>query len=480
MCYAYLFDISSTARVTDSVWFDRGWTLQELLAPKKVVFFDRNWDKIGTKRSLADKIERRTGIDKIWITGTDEILKTNVSVAAVMSWASRRQTTRVEDRAYSLLGLFDVNMPLLYGEGPKAFIRLQEEIIRLSNDQSIFLWEGNLLRTNTMMATSPDNFADYRDSQVSGLGFTTTKHTLTIHCRLIHYTSTIYIAVISSALNASTRKDFHIGLFLECDYGSKVDTDFVSVIVDGKRCFCGTMKPVPVYQEVMKQINIRTWLRSGEDFSRHTTNDLRKGVLLDPSFKPMFDHESWKKDVVDTYSLLPQNGPRMKAEQLLPQDIVVFKVDREHGSKYGPFDRLTPFDSWTLPCIIYTMGNRIAISLCGIDCIKGGPTLLILFADAVNQSSDDIKKAFSSPCTKLFYDDRRISNCPKGLGIGRRIYRDRPFTSSRMNDKKLSIYKVHSAQRNVLPDLYALTITEWLEDASDSLDEFDRPSDDER
>jgi hypothetical protein len=57
-----------------------------------------------------------------------------------MSWAARRQTTRVEDSAYCLLGLFEVNMPLLYGEGQKAFLRLQQEIIKQSDDQSIFAW----------------------------------------------------------------------------------------------------------------------------------------------------------------------------------------------------------------------------------------------------------------------------------------------------------------------------------------------------
>jgi hypothetical protein len=58
-----------------------------------------------------------------------------------MSWASWRETTRVEDRAYSLLGLFDINMPMLYGEGSKAFLRLQEEIVKKTNDLSLFAWK---------------------------------------------------------------------------------------------------------------------------------------------------------------------------------------------------------------------------------------------------------------------------------------------------------------------------------------------------
>jgi hypothetical protein len=81
-----------------------------------------------------------------------------------MSWAANRQTTRAEDRAYSLLGLFGVNIPLLYGEGDKAFLRLQEEIIRHSNDDSIFAWEFTddveyELYKNQLLAPSPDYFS---------------------------------------------------------------------------------------------------------------------------------------------------------------------------------------------------------------------------------------------------------------------------------------------------------------------------------
>ena len=77
------------------------------------------------------------------------------SVAQKLSWASERETTRIEDEAYSLLGLFDVNMPLLYGEGPKAFRRLQHEIIRSSDDHSIFAWTGP---GTGVLAASPSDF----------------------------------------------------------------------------------------------------------------------------------------------------------------------------------------------------------------------------------------------------------------------------------------------------------------------------------
>jgi hypothetical protein len=91
---------------------------------------------------LAKPIAAATGID------TETLLNKNVqlsqiSIARRMSWAALRETTRLEDLAYCLLGIFDVNMPLLYGEGEKAFIRLQEEIMRSSDDQSLFAWTGS-------------------------------------------------------------------------------------------------------------------------------------------------------------------------------------------------------------------------------------------------------------------------------------------------------------------------------------------------
>jgi hypothetical protein len=91
---------------------------------------------------LAKPIASVTGIDTEILLNSDVQLK-QISVARRMSWAALRETTRLEDLAYCLLGIFDVNMPLLYGEGEKAFIRLQEEIMRSSADQSLFVWTGS-------------------------------------------------------------------------------------------------------------------------------------------------------------------------------------------------------------------------------------------------------------------------------------------------------------------------------------------------
>ncbi|KAF2028096.1 HET-domain-containing protein [Setomelanomma holmii] len=117
VCYAFLSD--------DSRWWTRGWTLQELIAPQIVKFFGsglRNWIRIGGKRSLLSAVADRTGIDREILRGADPKV---CSVSMRMSWASGRETSRPEDMAYSLIGIFGVNMPLLYGEGTKAFVRLQ-------------------------------------------------------------------------------------------------------------------------------------------------------------------------------------------------------------------------------------------------------------------------------------------------------------------------------------------------------------------
>ncbi|KAK4216803.1 hypothetical protein QBC37DRAFT_480320 [Rhypophila decipiens] len=150
-----------------SKWYTRGWTLQELLAPPKLVFYDCQWGRIDDRRELRELIRKITGIRARIVCG--HLSHTSVSAAEKMLWAAHRQTTRAEDIAYCLLGLFDVNMPLLYGEGPiKAFLRLQNEFLRGSEDESIFAWwvpEAVLGQDDYkpnfcgLLATSPRHFS---------------------------------------------------------------------------------------------------------------------------------------------------------------------------------------------------------------------------------------------------------------------------------------------------------------------------------
>ncbi|KAI6158981.1 heterokaryon incompatibility protein-domain-containing protein [Pisolithus thermaeus] len=168
VCYAYLNDVDESTFPTEGdhdkfaesngwpEWFMRGWTLQELIAPKEVEFFNKDWVHIGNKQHLEFELQTITGIP--YEVLTSGLAGKRLSVAQIMSWAAKRKTTREEDRAYSLMGLFGVNLPMLYGEGKKAFRRLQLEIIREFNDQSILAWKPRVPRTGSVLAEDPSDF----------------------------------------------------------------------------------------------------------------------------------------------------------------------------------------------------------------------------------------------------------------------------------------------------------------------------------
>ena len=166
ICYAYLDDVSietvtddNSHLFTGTLWATRGWTLQELLAPSEVIFYSQNWSKLGSKITLHKALSKMTGIDEDFLTGKRSIEV--ASIAKKMSWAARRQTTRPEDIAYCLMGIFLVNMPMLYGEGDKAFLRLQEEIMKHSDDQSLFAWTTDQVQDDTyhgLLAKHPSYF----------------------------------------------------------------------------------------------------------------------------------------------------------------------------------------------------------------------------------------------------------------------------------------------------------------------------------
>ncbi|KAN0084763.1 HET domain containing protein [Elaphomyces granulatus] len=143
-CYVYLADVPRLSLDVDvkfsqlpwessfrkSRWFTRGWTLQELIAPASIEFFSKEGEQLGNKRSLERHIHEVAGIPVKALRGSS---LSDFSVPERMSWAEKRETTRKEDKAYSLLGIFDVYMPLIYGEGREnAFERLREMIDKTS------------------------------------------------------------------------------------------------------------------------------------------------------------------------------------------------------------------------------------------------------------------------------------------------------------------------------------------------------------
>ena len=163
ICYVYLSDFSLKCpplsnALQKSRWFRRGWTLQELLAPCNLVFFDEHWAEIGGKVFLEERLSQICKISKAHLRDP-----MSASIAAKMSWASCRETSREEDLAYSLLGLFNIHMPLIYGEGANAFRRLQLEIIASSDDESIFAWRDPQLTRSGLSARHPAAFEGSRD-----------------------------------------------------------------------------------------------------------------------------------------------------------------------------------------------------------------------------------------------------------------------------------------------------------------------------
>ncbi|KAI1739773.1 ankyrin repeat-containing domain protein [Xylaria scruposa] len=175
VCYAYLRDVNvgedplePQSSFWKSRWFQRGWTLQELIAPAVVRFYDTNWNCLGQKRDLFPALVQITRIPRVFLL--DLIPLHEASVAQRMSWAAGRVTKRKEDLAYCMLGIFGITMPMIYGEGDKAFIRLQQEIIWHINDDSILAWNfskvSSTIKVPTKvlsggsLASSPLSFAD--------------------------------------------------------------------------------------------------------------------------------------------------------------------------------------------------------------------------------------------------------------------------------------------------------------------------------
>lgn len=173
----------STEGFAKSSWFTRGWTLQELLAPQNVRFFDKHYHYIGSKQELSQEISTITGIGHEYLTLRRPVEQASVGVR--MRWASRRECTRKEDLSYCLMGLFGVNMPLLYGEGAKAFVRLQLEITKKLHDESLFGWYRQ--QTNGWRLT-PSGDPQYSMLASSAAAFAATQKDDVIHQDLVKST----------------------------------------------------------------------------------------------------------------------------------------------------------------------------------------------------------------------------------------------------------------------------------------------------
>lgn len=243
VCYAYLDDVtsednpqSSNSAFGKSRWFTRGWTLQELIAPWSVEFYGKDWHDIGTKLSLQKIVSAITGIPTNALNFHD---MDSFSVAQRMSWAANRQTTRVEDRAYSLMGLFGVNMPMLYGEGERAFGRLQEEIMKTSDDHSLFAWtdqprDKGRWTTRGLLANSPAEFVNVGDIRRSNpvaksAPYSMTNKGLRIELPILPLGNQVYFAFLNCQKSPSD-DNLH-GIFLK-EHSSAGEEMFSRIFTD--------------------------------------------------------------------------------------------------------------------------------------------------------------------------------------------------------------------------------------------------------
>lgn len=126
---------------------------------------------LGDRVSLQSLISTCTRISTKFLANPEELHDANANIAQKMSWTAGRKTAREEDLAHCHLGLFPTNMPLLYGEGPRQFVRLQEEITKISDDRTIFAWvhcpSQDALECGSEQRTSYERL---RDTELRGLG----------------------------------------------------------------------------------------------------------------------------------------------------------------------------------------------------------------------------------------------------------------------------------------------------------------------
>ncbi|KAK4902339.1 hypothetical protein LTR27_001243 [Elasticomyces elasticus] len=171
VCYALLSDVTrsddngwdeSHTSLMDCRYFTRGWTLQEMLASRKVTFFAEEWTPLGSLSDIAVLVSRASGVPQKVLNGKTTVFE--CSIAQRLSWAASRTTTKTEDTAYCLLGILDISLDLRYGEGDQAFARLQEAILKKSSDLSVLAWtDADPAKAIKLLAQSPVNFRHCHD-----------------------------------------------------------------------------------------------------------------------------------------------------------------------------------------------------------------------------------------------------------------------------------------------------------------------------
>ena len=179
LCIVYLAESMSYADWDRESWFTQGWTLPELLVPRRLKFYNKNWQPftppaIDDDRKHVDVVhhlENVTSIPKAVLTADNSRGIHGRTFWEIISWASRRQTTHIEDRAYCLVGLLHVNFTITHGEGQRAFSRLVETIVAENpTSWDVFAWFGKPSADHFALPLSPASYPKFEDRMVEGRG----------------------------------------------------------------------------------------------------------------------------------------------------------------------------------------------------------------------------------------------------------------------------------------------------------------------
>lgn len=171
-------DESIGERLVECRWTKSIWAIPQIIFPREAYFYSSDWSRIGSKKSLLPHLSSIIGIDRPVLDDSDCL--EDYSIARRMSWATEKTALRIEDYAYALLGLFYVSMPIIYGEGQKAFVKLQEEIMRDTDDFSLLAWDTLDAQDYTgLFARSPTCFHRFRSGPMTPLSIKGETHA---HC----------------------------------------------------------------------------------------------------------------------------------------------------------------------------------------------------------------------------------------------------------------------------------------------------------
>lgn len=301
----------------------------ELIAPREVQFYDKNWKYLGDKEDLKELLQSITKINPRVLDNSQS--PRECSIAARMSWACDRVTTKAEDRAYSLFGIFGVNLPTLYGEGARgSFRRLQEEIMKNSDDHSIFAWTGVQDRYPGLLAESLDQFRGcgsmiptrFRRGKSS---FSLTNRGISITLNLEHWTLDTYMArihCIDSICKQNDNNKEMTGIFLR-----RLDEDdqYARIQIDGKDVVQGLSQPpgwsYPQANSCVNSRDVSIFVRQDEYDATHAVDNVAYGFTLGPILLKYIDqaspllvyhpchpsHQHEKRTVMDVKPLITSN-----------------------------------------------------------------------------------------------------------------------------------------------------------------------------